>query len=176
MYIGRPGGIMIALELTNVKDFMNTLLKTETFDHFMLQEAVITKAASYVIDGHITGSFYTGEELSELGITDYPMLPFSLLRNNCFDLIKGKKAPAAFRFVFLLSPENLKSTLKSLSSSYTSEDITGIYLNIKYQNQLLTLTTGISYRIFSTDKSLEKEWDRLVLRFLSQHAITWEEL
>jgi hypothetical protein len=104
------------------------------------------------------------------------MLPFSMLRSNCFDLIKGKRTPASFRFVFLLSPENLKNTLASVSSSYTPEDITGIYLNIKYQNQLLTLTTGISYRIFSTDKSLEKEWDRLVLRFLLQHNITWEEL
>jgi hypothetical protein len=167
---------MIALELTSVKDFMNTLLRTDTFDHFMLQEAVITKDASYVIDGHITGSFYTEEELSELGITGYPMLPFSMLRSSCFDLIKGKRTPASFRFVFLLSPENLKSTLASVSSAYTPEDITGIYLNIKYQNQLLTLTTGISYRIFSTDKSLENEWDRLVLRFLLQHNITWEEL
>ena len=38
---------MIALELTNIKDFMNKLLKTETFDHFLLQEAVLSSAAIY---------------------------------------------------------------------------------------------------------------------------------
>ena len=48
---------MLALELTNVKDFMNKLLKSETFDNFLLQEAVITSAASYVIDGHIHDGF-----------------------------------------------------------------------------------------------------------------------
>ena len=41
---------MISIELTDTKDFMNKLLRTEIFDNFLLQEAVITKAASYVID------------------------------------------------------------------------------------------------------------------------------
>lgn len=167
---------MIALKLTSVKDFMNTLLKSDTFDHFLLQEAVINSAASYVIDGHITKQFYTEEELEQLGILGYSILPFSLLKNNCFDLIKGKKTPSYFKFVFLLSPENLEKTLSSVSTSYTPNDISGIYLNLKYQNQLLTLTTGISYRIFSTDKSLENEWDKLVLRFLNRHEIAFEEL
>lgn len=44
---------MISIELTDTKDFMNKLLRTEIFDNFLLQEAVITKAASYVIDGHL---------------------------------------------------------------------------------------------------------------------------
>lgn len=167
---------MIALELTDIKYFMNELLRTETFDHFLLQEAVISAAASYVIDGHLNKGFYSEEELEELGLRDCSFLPFAMLRGNCFDLIKGKKTPAAFRFVFMLSPENLRRTLDSVGSSYTANDISGVFLNLKYQNQLLTLTTGISYRIFSTDKTLDAEWDRLVKRFLAQHGIAFEEL
>ena len=167
---------MIALELTDIKDFMNKLLRTEVFDHFLLQEAVITSGASYVIDGHITKGYYTDEEVETMGISGYKMLPFSMLRGNCFDLIKGKKTPNFFKFVFLLSPENLKKTLASSGSSYTENDISGVFLNLKYQNQLLTLTTGISYNIFSTDKSLESNWDKLVCRFLYQNDIKFEEL
>ena len=167
---------MIALELTDIKDFMNKLLRTEVFDHFLLQEAVITSGASYVIDGHITKGYYTDEEVETMGISGYKMLPFSLLRGNCFDLIKGKKTPNSFKFVFLLSPENLKKTLASSGSSYTENDISGVFLNLKYQNQLLTLTTGISYNIFWTDKSLESNWDKLVCRFLYQNDIKFEEL
>ena len=167
---------MIALELTDIKDFMNKLLRTEVFDHFLLQEAVITSGASYVIDGHITKGYYTDEEVETMGISGYKMLPFSLLRGNCFDLIKGKKTPNSFKFVFLLSPENLKKPLASSGSSYTENDISGVFLNLKYQNQLLTLTTGISYNIFSTDKSLESNWDKLVCRFLYQNDIKFEEL
>lgn len=167
---------MVALEITDIKDFMNKLLRTEIFDHFLLQEAVITGGASYVIDGRINKGYYTEEEAEELGIAGYKMLPFRLLRSNCFDLIKGKKTPSSFKFVFLLSPENLQKTLQSSGSSYTENDISGIFLNLKYQNQLLTLTTGISYNIFSTDKSLESQWDKLVARFLMQNNINYEEL
>lgn len=167
---------MIALEITNVKEFMNTLLRTDTFDHFLLQEAVIKGAASYVIDGHVTPGFYSDEESEALGIKDYSILPFSMLRGNCFDLIKGKKTPSSFKFIFLLSPTNLEKTLSSCDSSYTSNDITGMFINIKYQNQLLTLTTGVSYRTFSTDKSLDGAWDKLVQKMLLQHHIAFEEL
>ena len=137
---------MIALELTDVKDFMNKLLRSDTFDHFLLQEAAIINGASFVIDGHVNQSFYTESEIEELGITGYRIMPFSMLRQQCFDLIKGKKTP------------------------------TSLFLNLKFQNQLLTLTTGISYNIFSPDKSLENEWDQLVRRFLAQHEIDFEEL
>lgn len=167
---------MIALELTNTKDFMNKLLKTETFDNFLLQEAVIASAASYVIDGHINSGFYSENELEELGFTNLKMLPFSSLRGNCFDLIKGKKAPSSFKFIFLLSPDNLVKTISASGSSFTPNDISGVFLNIKYQNQLLSLTTGVSYNIFSPDKSLENYWDSAVKKFLFNNEIAFEEL
>ena len=167
---------MLALELTDIKDFMNKLLRSEIFDHFLLQEGVITSAASYVIDGHINKGFYSKEKLEELGIADCSCLPYAMLRTQCFDLIKGKKTPSAFKFVLMLSPKNLERTLSSIHSNFTGNDITGVFLNIRYQNQLLSLTTGISYNIFSVDKTLDNEWDRLVRQFLKQHEIAFEEL
>ena len=167
---------MIALELTDVKDFMNKLLRSEIFDHFLLQEAVITGGATYTLNGQITKGFYSEEELTELHLNGYRFLPFSMLRGNCFDLIKGKKTPSSFRFVFLLSPENTQKTITSVGSSYKPSDVTGMYINLKFQNQLLSLTTGIAYNIFSTDKTLENEWDKLVVKFLKQHEISFEEI
>lgn len=167
---------MIALELTDIKDFMNKLLRSEVFDHFLLQEAVITSAATYNINGQITKGFYSEEEIDELHLHDCRFLPFSMLRGNCFDLIKGKKTPSAFRFVFLLSPANMAKTIQAVGSSYNPSDITGMYINLKYQNQLLSLTTGIAYNIFSTDKTLENEWDKMVMKFLKQNEIAYEEI
>lgn len=167
---------MIALALTDIKDFMNKLLKTNTFDNFLLQEAMITNSATYTINGQLTKDFYSNDELEELQLQNCRFLPFSMLRGNCFDLMKGKRTPVSFRFVFLLSPQNMEKTIFSIGSSYTSSDISGIYINLKYQNQQLFLTTGISYTIFSTDKTLEKEWDRLVIKFLKQHQIAYEEV
>ncbi len=167
---------MVAVELTDVKEFMNKLLRSEVFDHFLLQEAVITSAATYTISGQITKGFYSDEETEELQLQGCRFLPFSMLRTNCFDLIKGKKTPSAFRFVFLLSPKNTEKTVNSVGSSYNPSDVTGMFINLKYQNQLLSLTTGIAYNIFSTDKTLENEWDKLVLKFLKQNEIAYEEI
>ncbi len=167
---------MLAVQLTSKKDFMNKLLVEGVFDNFLLQEATITSGASYVIDGHINRDFYTEEEQEELGIKGYPMLPFSMLRTNCFDLIKGNKTPGAFKFIFLLNPENLAKTLESTQTGFTPKDVTGVFLNIRFQNQMLTLTTGVSYRTFTIDKSLESAWDAMVQKFLNQHEIAFEEL
>lgn len=167
---------MIALELTDIKNFMNKLLRSEVFDHFLLQEGVITTAATYTINGQITKGFYSEDEITELHLEGCRFLPFSMLRTNCFDLIKGKKTPSAFRFVFLLSPSTMEKTISAVGSSYKPADVTGMYINLKYQNQLLSLTTGIAYNIFSTDKTLEAEWDKMVMKFLKQNEIVFEEI
>ena len=51
-----------------------------------------------------------------------------------------------------------------------------MFINLKFQQKKLLLTTGISYQIFSVDKSLDQEWDSLVKRFLTAHEISFEEL
>ena len=167
---------MIALELTDIKDFMNKLLKAEVFDHFLLQEAVITGSAAITINGQITKGFFNEEELSQQHLEGLMFHPFCMLKKTCFDIIKGKKTPSSFRFVFLLSPENQKKTIQSIGSSFKDEDVTGMFINIRYQNQLLSLTTGISYKVFSIDKTLENQWDKMVMKFLSQNEITYEEI
>lgn len=167
---------MIALELTDVKDFMNKLLRSEVFDHFHLQEAVISCGATYTINGQITKGFYSEDEITELALDGCRFLPFSMLKPKCFDLIKGKKTPSSLRFVFLLSPKNMEKMLSTVGSTYKLSDVTGMYINVKYQNQLLSLTTGIAYNIFSTDKTLENEWDKMVVKFLKQHEIAFEEI
>ncbi len=167
---------MIALNISEIKDFMNKLLCTETFDHFLLQEASICSNVNYHIEGAINQDFYSEDEMAELELTGLSFIPFGKIRPQCFDLIKGKRTPSFFKFVFLLSPKNLEKTLAQTQSSYTANDISAVFMNLKYQNGQLLLTTGISYRIFSVDKSLDHEWDSLVKRFLKSKNVVFEEL
>ena len=167
---------MIALKIAEVKDFMNKLLCQDVFDHFLIQEAVITTNVSCHIDSTLQKDFYTLEELEEQNLTGLSFVPYGLLRSSCFNLIKGKKTPSYFKFSLLLSPENLKRTLSQTGSSFTENDISAVFLNIRFQNGELTVTTGISYRIFSTDKTLEHEWDTLLKRFLTKNQISFDEL
>lgn len=167
---------MISLELNDIKDFMNKLLRSELFDHFLLSEASICGPITYHIDGHLNTSFFSEEELSMQHLTDLPAIPFSNVRNTCFELMKGKVVPQTFHFVFMLSPSNLANTLSHINSSFQVQDIAGVYVNIRYQNQKLLCTTGISYQIFSLDRSLEQEWDLLIQKFLKNHEISFDIL
>lgn len=167
---------MIALNISEIKDFMNKLLCTDTFDNFLLKEATIQNSMTYNLDGTLNTDFFSSEELETVGLTGLTFLPYGQVRTQCFNLIKGKRTPSYFKFVLLLSPANLARTLEQTHSSFTPEDITGMFVNLKFQNGKLLLTTGISYRIFSVDKSLEQEWDSLMKRFLANHEITFEEL
>lgn len=167
---------MIVLQLTNIKDFMNKLLLTDLFDHFLLSEATIQSHVTYVIDGHLTKGFLSDEELADEKLTGLDCVPFSMLRTNCYDLIKGKRTPATFRFVFMLSPDNLAQTLAKTQSSFTTQDLNAVFINIRFQEGILTCTTGISYKTFSLDHSFETSWDSLVEKFLDSHEILHAEL
>ena len=67
---------MLALKLTDIKDFMNKLLRSDIFDHFLLQEADILTGASFVIDGHINKDFYSL-------ISSIPSLPSAPTTSIC---------------------------------------------------------------------------------------------
>ena len=166
---------MLAINLPELKTFMNQLLCTDMFDRFLLREATIQGAATWNLDGTLHKDFFPTSEWEEKELEGLTFVPYGLVRPQCFDLIKGKNVPSSFKFVFLLSPENLARTLEQSHSSFAPEDITGMFINLRFSGGKLLLTTGISYRIFSTDKSLEQEWDALVLRFLKNHAITFED-
>jgi len=167
---------MIALEIPEVRVFMNKLLCTEVFDNFLLQEASIQGSITYHIEGTLHSDFYSQDELEQEHLSGLSFIPYAKVRTQCFDLIKGKRTPSFFKFVLLLSPSNLEKTLQQTGSSLTTQDVAAAFINLKFQNSKLLLTTGISYRTFTIDKSLDREWDILIKKFLKNHEIIFEEL
>lgn len=167
---------MIALKLPGVRVFMNKLLCTETFDNFLLQEAIICGSIRYHIEGALHTDFYSKDELEQENLSGLSFIPYGKVRSQCYNLIKGKRTPSFFKFVLLLSPSNLEKTLQQTNSSLTIQDVNAAFINLKFQNDSLILTTGISYRTFSQDKLLDHEWDTLVKKFLKNHEIIFEEL
>lgn len=167
---------MISLKLTDIKTFMNQLLRSETFDNFLLAEASISKDATFSIDGHVNPSFYSKEELDGQGLSERSILPYAMLRPVCYQLMRGSRVPVSFKFILTLSPENMANTLARSESGLTASDVTGMLLNISFQNGQLFLTTGISYASFYADHTLDHEWDAMVRKFLSRHSVTFEEV
>ena len=167
---------MTALSILDIKEFMNLLLRTDTFDSFLMLEGSITTYMAYLLDGHAISDFFSPEDESYDVVSQEKYIPVSLVRPICFDIMKGKRTPSSFKFVFQLSNANQERTIASVHSNFSPADISGMYLNLKYQNQSLTCTTGVSYRIFSMDKSLEYAWDDMVKRFFKKRQIAFELL
>ena len=63
---------MIILQITQLKNFMNTLLRLETFDRFPVSEASITTFTTFSIDGSLHTDFFDPDDaqlLKEKGRT-----------------------------------------------------------------------------------------------------------
>lgn len=142
---------MILLNLPNVKSAMNSLLASESFDSFVVHEIQLTNDIGLTVKGN--------------------MKEYSTIRPIVFEAVKKRETPSSMRFILSLSPENIEKTVKSIDTDTDPALISGMYINIVYNNGVLNLTTGISYTTFMKDIVLEKEWDRLVPIFLSKQGI-----
>ena len=167
---------MKAFQLTEQKEFMHLLLRSEIFDNFLLSEASVHTAVKYDIDGRLNESFFSKDELSNQQLDDLTYMPYGRLRPVFFELIKGRTTPTYFKFVLMLSPSNLQKTILASGTAISPADILGVYLNIRYQNESLMLTTGVSYRVFIPDKSFEREWEKFTINFLKRNNIVFSEI
>lgn len=104
---------MIALKLTNTKDFMSHLLLTDTFDNFSFIEGEVVTFNTFTIDGYIQKEFFESEEKlpGVFLMEEYPGVLFSLIR--------GKRTPLSFKMVFSLSPENISVSSYRISSIFS---------------------------------------------------------
>lgn len=167
---------MIALKITNVKQFMGKLLASEEFDSFMLEEASISTYNTFMIDGHQNRDFYTTEEWEDKEMRPYDFTTWKQIRPICFSLIKGTHTPSAFKFILHLIPDYTASILKNSDTSVTPQQIKALVLTVKYDGTVLTLITGTSFHTFIMDKTVDVLWDNAIRQFLDKRGINYEEL
>ena len=175
---------MTAVQITSMKDFMNKLLLSDTFDCFLLEEAVVGTANTFTIDGHINKEFFSGEntEISsstkasdnkEPPTSGRDFRPWSEMKGLCFDLIKGKRTPLFFRFVLQLMPEKAAALLERENCDVDSSQIKALVLNIRYDGTKAVLTTGISFHTFVMSKEPDIIWDKALLKYLDGNGIEY---
>lgn len=164
---------MLALQITSLKTLMNQLLAGDSFDIFLLEEAVISTANTYTVDGHINVDFYSLEE-RETDQLPYDFQPWSELKGLCFNLIKGKRTPLFFKFVFHLKPEKAQALLEQQNSSVNSDVLKAMVLNIRYDGTKAIITTGTAYHTFVMDKEADIIWDKALTKYLSDKGISYE--
>ena len=159
---------MLAVRITDTRDFMKKLLTQDLFDTFLFSEGTVTTFTTFTIDGTWHPDYFEEQKVDSL--------TWGLIRPVFFDLIKGKHTPASFRIVLRLSGSNTESLLASSGLPMEASQIAGLFLNLNYQNNTVTCTTGTSLRIFTLDKALDRVWDDMVMKFFSSRQIQAEIL
>lgn len=165
---------MISLKVVDVKGFMSNLLVHKVFDNFLLSELTIHTSNEFYISGKLNTDFFTNEELEELAGRNY--ITWGETKSFAYLFIKGSKPPLSIKIVFLLSGTNTEKILARAGVGIEPKDVNGLFLTVRFEKDMLHLTTGTSLRIFTLDKTLEQVWDEDVKKYLRHFEIAVEEL
>lgn len=165
---------MTALEIKVTKNIMNSLLISEQFDSFLVEEATVTTFNTFHIDGHIVKEFYSDDELEGNSVLDFSY--WKDIRPLCFQLIKGKKTPVNFKLVLHAAPGLVEKIAAAPECQTAANLIRSLVLNIRYENGRVTCITGSSFSTFVMDKSVDKLWEAYVRRLLTDFGLDFEEL
>ncbi len=163
---------MIALEINDVGNFMKKFLVGSEFDRFYLAEGEVATMATFRIDGTLNASYFTDDEREKNGVRRLSL--WSEIRPFAYQLMKGKKLPVSFKFVLQLSDDGTSRLLEENHLENVKDEISGLYLNIRYQERKLVCVTGLSYKTFVMDKTLDRVWDDAARQFLNQNEIAAE--
>ncbi|MDO4620095.1 MAG: DUF5721 family protein [Lachnospiraceae bacterium] len=173
---------MLALNILDIPRLMSALLTGSLFDEFTLTEASITTFYTMTIDGRLEKSFFSGEEEQQTENTEAAVktepeyVRWKDVKPRCFEMIKGKRIPLFFRFVFYLPKEKLDDFWKCSGLRADPALVSGLCLNLRFNGQTLVATTGTSLKTFTPDRSIDNAWDDYVKRFLKEASITAEEV
>ena len=162
---------MIGLSIQDIKNFMEGMLTGNMFDKFYLCDGEIQTFTEFHLGGYLNRPYFDSEEWENL--EGRKLCLWSEMKPFVFQLIRGHKLPVRFKFVFQLSRENTVWLLEKHRLPVREEDIGGLFMNITYEHQKLVCTSGVSYKTFIMDKTLEQCWDETVCQYFKQNHIAY---
>ena len=86
-------------------------------------------------------------------------------------MIKGSRTPLAMKIVLMLAPHNVERFLEKYNIPMNSDQISGLYLNLRYEHNELSISSGTALTVFTLDKTVEHMWDEMLTKFFKQQGI-----
>lgn len=150
---------MQSFDITNRKEFMAKLLKSDLFESFEVREVTIHVAFKMILDGKRNVVYFQDiNEDSEKVYSDY--LTWGEMRKHAYELMQGSKLPTYFKIVLSTSNEKTRQISPNAST---------FYLNITFKDNQITCTTGTAYSEFTLDQSADQLWDERIKNFLFKY-------
>ena len=167
---------MLAIQIKDIKSFMSKLLRADSFDSFLLEEAQIQTFNTFIIDGHQNKEFYTKDELEDPECFPYEYSQWKDIKGICYQLIKGKKVPSFMKITLHKTPEESYTLLEEGGALEFVDVLKAFVVTIKFDSNGLLLTTGTSFSTFIMDKTPDLLWDNVFRKFLDAQGIDFEEV
>ena len=157
--------IAVAMEPTEVKTFMNRLIREDIFDSFEVRGAEMALSTRISINGALEPP--ASDENADTNPESKPKNPsyiaWEALRPLIFAIIKTGEKPKQIKIVFSYKAQDIKEIHQNAAA---------LFLNMIYENDTVSFTTATSQKEFSLDKSLDGSWDEWVRGFFVENKIT----
>ena len=147
---------MVYLRIRDIKTFMNRLLTQEDFDGFLCGRMQVQSDKGVLTIENNKG---------------YEPICYGRLRSTLFDFIKGKQLPDKIS-IQLLADE----TMLSEAFGENRDEVGTASVLIGFKETELTMSSGVLLKGFSTDKTLEKQWDGYVVSYAEKLDIPYENM
>jgi len=163
---------MVSYKIMEVKAFMAKLLASTAFDGFILKEMELDTFTSFKISGQLNEDFFSKDELEARDDTNN--VYWSEVKPIAYNMIKGNRTPLSLKVVLQLANKQVQDMADMFAGKLRTEDIGGLFLNIRFEKGELRIITGVAIKTFLLDKTLEHEWDARVSRMLKDYGIAFE--
>lgn len=153
---------------SEVKKFMNAILKSDSFDFFEVRSVEIETFVKFDIIGNLKESQndMSAEENngqnSENDENKKFFCEWGRIKPYAFELIKGKTKPKFMKIVISADSELCKKI---------SPNAAALFLNFVFENDIVTCTTGSAQKNFSLNKDVENNWEEYVKKFFKHIGI-----
>lgn len=147
--------LVINIQQEEIKNFMNKLLKEETFDKLDVRSLILETIVKYEINGNINNDYLKENE-------ERTFIKWQELKPYILNLIKGCKKPKYIKIIFSLEEKTMLNLCENASA---------MFLNISYIDNNINIITGTSQKNFSLDKMEDKIWEDTVLKFFEKNKI-----
>lgn len=165
---------MVSVKVIDTKGFMSELLVRDLFDLYLLSEIEIVTSNKFNISGRLHKEFYSSDKLDEIQERQHSF--WKEIKPIAFNIIKGNNVPLSMKIVLMLPKPSVSSILDRANIGLNSSDINGLFLNIIFEKGQIIITTGSSFNFFTLDKTIDKLWDEMAIKFLKSKGIAVEEI
>ena len=150
---------------------MSKLLKSDSFDDFLLKEGFLRTNMEFRFQGKQFLEYFETKEQEQM-IQEYVF--WKEVKPIVFELVKGKRTPLAFSFTLFLTKEQ-RDELFVREAVAIGEDNPTLFLQIRFEHGVGRMITGTARNVFTLDRTLEEVWDLEVKRLLHQMEIVVEQ-